>query len=252
MGAEIERAKGFARDLATTYGDELVSVVLYGSAARGEYREGASDLNLLVLLRDTRRPRCGAGRAGARVGGRKQPAAAPDVGGEWRGSADVFPIELADIRDAHLVLHGADPFTGVEIRLEDLRLQCERELKGKQIQLRTRYLTDAGDPASWSSCCASRFSTFLVLFRTVLRLDARDGPRDAEAVVRRTARARGVRPRAAAGGAPRARRSEAGRARRRAGGGGVPGRGGEGGWVRGPPGRGGELEWCRRNAPVCR
>ena len=52
MGKEIERARAFAAELAGVYGDQLVSAALYGSAARGEYREGVSDLNLLVLLKD--------------------------------------------------------------------------------------------------------------------------------------------------------------------------------------------------------
>jgi predicted nucleotidyltransferase len=213
-------------------------VVLYGSAARGQYREGASDLNVLVLLRDTLPAtlRRGSRLARAWVEEERNPPPLLLSEEEWRGSADVFPIEMSDIRDAHLVLHGADPFTGVEIALEDLRLQCEHELKGKQIQLRERYLLSAGEPAELEQLLARSFSTFLVLFRTVLRLDGGEAPRDAETVVRRTAERAGVRPDAAAGGAPRARRSEARRARRRAGGGGVPGGDREGGWTRGPPG----------------
>ena len=49
------RAEEFARRLADAYGEELVAVLLYGSAARGDFREGVSDLNLLVLLRDAGR-----------------------------------------------------------------------------------------------------------------------------------------------------------------------------------------------------
>ena len=46
-----KRAQEFAETLVDRYGEDLVSVVLYGSAARGDYREGISDLNVLVLLR---------------------------------------------------------------------------------------------------------------------------------------------------------------------------------------------------------
>jgi hypothetical protein len=98
------------------------------------------------------------------------------------------------MRDAHVAVAGADPFQDVEIRLEDLRMQCERELKGKQIQLRERYLLFAGQPAELGELLARSFSTFLVLFRTVLRLSGEGGVRDAETVVRRVAERAGFDP----------------------------------------------------------
>ena len=39
-------------DLEGALGERLVSVVLYGSAARGDYQEKTSDFNLLLVLRD--------------------------------------------------------------------------------------------------------------------------------------------------------------------------------------------------------
>ena len=188
MGKEMQRARDFARDLAAAYGDELASVVLYGSAARGEYREGVSDLNVLVLLRSTGAATLRRGAALARAwGDAKNPP--PLVMGEreFQGSGDVFPIELADMRDAHVLLHGADPFADLVIRPADMRLQLERELKSAHIRLRTRYLTDAGDAARFEPVLVKSLSTFLVMFRTLLRLEGEDGVRDPEAVVRATA-----------------------------------------------------------------
>jgi predicted nucleotidyltransferase len=195
MPAHLERAQRFAWELEGVFDADLVSVVLYGSAARGEYRPGVSDLNVLVLLREVT-------PAGLRAAGELAQAwgaegnAAPLMlsAEEWRRSTDVWAIEVADIRDAHLTLHGADPFTGVVIRPEDLRLQCERELKGKQIQLRERYLLIADKPEELGELLIRSFSTFLVLFRTVLRLSGQPVERDAEAVVRQVARQVGFDP----------------------------------------------------------
>ena len=195
MGKEMQRARDFARDLAGAYGDDLVSVVLYGSAARGEYREGASDLNVLVLLRDTASGTLRRGAALARAwGDAKNPP--PLIMGEreFQGSGDVFPIELSDIRDAHVLLHGADPFPGLVIRPEDTRLELERELKAGYIRLRTRYLTDAGDAERFEPVLLKSLSTFLVMFRTVLRLSGEDAVRDPEAVVRAVAERVGFDP----------------------------------------------------------
>ncbi|HEX2078630.1 MAG TPA: nucleotidyltransferase domain-containing protein [Longimicrobium sp.] len=190
-----ERARRFAEEMRRVYGAELASVVLYGSAARGEYRPGVSDLNVLVLLRELSpaalRRATEAARAWVAEGNPPPLMMSVD---EWRGSADVWAIEVSDIRDAHVVLAGADPFEGIGIRLEDLRMQCERELKGKQIQLRERYLLFAGEPAELGQLLTRSFSTFLVLFRTVLRLSGEGGERDAEAVVRRLAERVGFDP----------------------------------------------------------
>ena len=190
-----ERARRFAGEMQRIYGAELVSVVLYGSAARGEYRPGVSDLNVLVLLRELSpaalRRATEAARAWVAEGNPPPLMLSLD---EWRRSADVWAIEVSDMRDAHVVLAGADPFAGISIRVEDLRMQCERELKGKQIQLRERYLLFAGEPAELGQLLTRSFSTFLVLFRTVLRLSGEGGERDAEGVVRRLAERVGFDP----------------------------------------------------------
>lgn len=188
MGRETERAERLARDLAGLYGADLESVVLYGSAARGHFHQGVSDLNVLVLLREAGpaalRRATPLARAWVEEG---NPPPLVFAAEEWRRSSDVFPIELADIRDAHRVLHGADPFEGVRIEPAHLRLQCENELKGKHVQLRERYLLLSDRPEELGQVLKRSLSTFLVLFRTVLRLVGEEPPHDPEETIRRTA-----------------------------------------------------------------
>lgn len=195
MAREIDRARDFARDLAAAYGDALASVVLYGSAARGEYRDKVSDLNLLVLLRDTSAQTLRRGTALARAwAAENNPPPLVMGDAELRDSADVFPMELADMRDAHVLLYGTDPFDGLQIRPGDLRLQLERELKGAYIRLRTRYLTESGDALKFEPLLLKSLSTFLVMFRTVLRLSGEDGVRVPAEVIGATARRVGFDP----------------------------------------------------------
>lgn len=191
----LEAAQRYAWALEAIYDAELVSVVLYGSAARGEYRPGASDLNLLVLLREVTPAALRRGSEAARgwVAEGNPPPLLMSLD-EWRASADVFAIEMADIQDAHVLLAGADPFAGIRIDPADLRLQCERELKGKKLQLRERYLLFAGSPDELGELLARSFSTFLVLFRTVLRLTGDDPAADPETVVRKVAERAGFAP----------------------------------------------------------
>lgn len=191
----IERANAFVEGLREAYGDVLVSAVLYGSAARGDYHEGISDLNMLVLLRATGPATLRRASPLARDWA-KQGNPPPLILGadEWHRSADAFPIEFADIQAAHRVLHGIDPFAEVVIDREHLRLQCEHELKGKQIQLREGYLLSAEQPKELGTLLVRSFSTFLVLFRTVLRLAGAPVSHDPEETVAELARRVGFNP----------------------------------------------------------
>ena len=147
------------------------------------------------LLRDTRPATLRRGSAHARDWA-KQGNPPPLILGadEWSRSADAFPIEFADIQAAHQVLYGTDPFAEVAVDREHLRLQCEHELKGKQIQLREGFLLSAEQPKELGTLLVRSFSTFLVLFRTVLRLDGAPVSHDAEDTVTEVARRVGFDP----------------------------------------------------------
>ena len=181
-------AERFARQLADIYGDSLVSVLLYGSAARGDYRPGLSDLNILVILRSLdlgalRR----ANRLVAEWGARGNPPPLMLTKDEWLGSADVFPIEYSDIRDGYVLLVGADPVKGMCIRRDDLRFRLEYELRSKKIQLREGFLA-AGDSAEQVGVLLlSSLPTFLTLFRAILRLAGIGVPTEPAELVRTAA-----------------------------------------------------------------
>jgi len=178
------RAERFVGRLREVYGDSLRAAVLYGSAARGEYRPGISDLNLLVLLSDLAMPEL---RRGAELtrewASEGNPPPLMMTEQEWLDSADVFPLEYSDIRDAHVLLAGSDPFAGVRIEREHLRLQVEHELRSKKIQLREGYLAVGAAPEQVGELLVRSLSTFLTLFRAILRLAERPVPKDAGALI---------------------------------------------------------------------
>jgi predicted nucleotidyltransferase len=189
MSDHLNRAHEFSRRLVEIYGDELVAVGLYGSAARGEFREASSDLNVLVILRDLDAERLRRGSSLAREwveNGNPPPLMFSEE--EWRGSADAFPIEYTDIADSHIVLHGSDIFAGIDVRWEDLRLICEHELKSKKIALRERYLLAAETPAELGMLLTSSISTFVALFRAMHRLSGTKPPADSREVILQLAR----------------------------------------------------------------
>lgn len=183
-----ETLERFAARLEAALGDNLVSLVLYGSAARGDYDATRSDLNVLMILRDAApaalRP---VGEAiGAWVkAGEPPPLILSERG--WRASTDVFPIEIEDMREAHHLLRGRDPFAGITTARRDLRHELEREIRGKLLQLRAEYAAAESDPKALSALLERATPTFLVLFRALLRFHGTQPPPEPGALVRQAA-----------------------------------------------------------------
>jgi predicted nucleotidyltransferase len=153
------------------------AAVLYGSGARGEYLPGVSDVNLL-LVGDSLRPETLRRLSGALQGLRHQRQAPPLLieRGEWDRAADVFPIEITDMRLAHEVLRGADPLTGLRVDPADLRSALEREFHSKLLRLRQVYAVHATDPRALGEVSARTISTVAALFRAALALHGREVP----------------------------------------------------------------------------
>ncbi len=157
--------------------DKLCAAVLYGSAAAGDFVPGTSNYNLLLVL-----DRLGLDELSALLKpvsrwtreGHRPPLLF--ARGQLEASADVFPIELCDIRQSRRVLVGEDPLAGVSISQEHLRLQLERELRGKLLALREGYLMTGGRPKQVVRLLVSSLNGFLVLFRAALRLFREDVP----------------------------------------------------------------------------
>ncbi len=86
-----------------------------------------------------------------------------------RNSSDVFPIELLDMKENHVILHGEDVLKRLPISHANLRFQLEHELKGKLIQLRERYLLIEGTEEQVAELLIASLSTFQILLRGALR-----------------------------------------------------------------------------------
>lgn len=175
-------ANAIAKELATDWqlliGDRLRSAALFGSGARGEFIDDVSDVNVILLVDqiDAALLRCAspATRKWMKVG--KQAPLVFEVE-EWRRAADVFAIEVADMTDAHVVLHGDDPIAGAIVDEDSLRLQAERELRGKLLQLQTGLLVAANTPVDVGRLLMNALPSFAAYMRAVLRLAGQPVPK---------------------------------------------------------------------------
>ena len=179
--------------LQKVYGAHLRAVVLYGSAAAGEHIAKRSDYNVLVVVDELTMQHMRTEAAVARAWGEKgNPPPLTLTLAEWRGSADIFPMEYADILERHRVLDGTLPLEGIHIDAAHLRLQTEQEAMGKLLRLRRGVMMAGTDTKRQAELLDASFSALLVIFRAVLRLHGVRPPRDALAVIRELSSRAGI------------------------------------------------------------
>jgi hypothetical protein len=119
---------------------------LTGEAAGRGYRPGRSPLDLAVLLDEVSADALR--RLQPRLAGwaRRRLSAPLLFDPRWLAEArDVFPIEFLEIRSHYVLLHGeSDPFAGLPVHPEHLRLEVEKQLRGKLLHLWEAYLETRG------------------------------------------------------------------------------------------------------------
>lgn len=175
-------------DLRSTHGDNLASVVLYGSSAVGDAVR-ASDYNLLIALNritpeDLRLSQAPV-REWQRLG---NPLPVYFTLNELSDAADVFPIEFRQMERARKVLYGRDPFELVEMSNANLRHQTEYELRSKLLQLRRLYIPASASAARLTALMNDSMASFAALFRAVLLLKNVEPPIAKRETVRATVR----------------------------------------------------------------
>jgi hypothetical protein len=184
-----------AAGLEQALGPDLVSLVLYGSAVRGHFSPDRSDVNLLLILKDASpgrlRPIGPSVHAWVKLG-HPPPLIFSEEG--WRASTDVFPLEMEDMRQAHRVVRGQDPFAALETSPADLRQELEREALGKLLQLRAEYVASGPHPRALGALLVNSAATFFVLFRAVLRLQGTVPPSTPAELVKTAAQVVGFDP----------------------------------------------------------
>ena len=194
MAKSIEDPKEIFPEITADYkgrfGDDLVSIILYGSATGPDYRAGKSDINFMILLTER---------------GIDHLEEAFEVVKKWQKrsvaiplfltesyvetSTDVFPIEYLNFQRKHILVFGKDILKDLAFDPEDLRQQCEREIKGKLLLLRQAYLERTGKGKALKEVIRQSLGAFVAIFEVLLYLKGQDSPAEKRATVRATAEA---------------------------------------------------------------
>lgn len=181
MASEInideKKLAEFVARIRKAAGTNLVSIILFGSAAAGDFHPEYSNLNLFCVLRDSSFQSL---RALAPVAKwwdkQKQPPPLFMTREEMERSVDVFTIELLDMQQHHRLVFGEDVLKGLSIPMNLHRIQVEYELREKLSLLRQHLLLASGDDKRMWELLLRSVSSFATLFRHALMVVNGESP----------------------------------------------------------------------------
>jgi len=172
----------------------LECVILFGSAARGDFHQGHSDLNVVCILRSLGVEELG--RIAPVVkwwcGEQKEPAPLFFTKEELRHAANVFAIEILDMKRGRRVLFGPDVVAEIEVPMNLHRVQIEHDLRTILLKLRQHYLRAPGDSKELAPVLRKSFSAVLTLLRHVVIAFEEEPPAAAHDIVARASELTGA------------------------------------------------------------
>jgi len=171
-------------DYQKVFGDDLVSIILYGSAAGTDYVPGKSDINFLIVLSDTAIDHLHRTFETVSRWKKKNVATPLFMTESYIGSSlDSFPLEFLNIKINYILVFGKDVLEHIEFEMHHLRLQCERELKGKLLLLREGFLETEGKSKKIKELITASITAFISIFTGLLYLKGIDMPHSRRAVL---------------------------------------------------------------------
>lgn len=172
--------------LVTVQSENLVSVVVYGSALTAPGNPKKSDYQLLIVSKQL------AGEHLRRLRPAIQwwtkqgfPMPVFFTAKEFQDSLDVFPIEFRHMKQAYRVLHGQDLLAEAEVSNANLRLETESELRGKLLRLRSLAIPAGETAAGLTKLMTESVVSFVRYMRPMLELIGEEPPLGRLATVKR-------------------------------------------------------------------
>jgi hypothetical protein len=175
----------YVKDVKGVFGEQLEGMLLYGSAVRGEFLPGRSNLNILLLVSSYDSAVLKQYSALHRQWGKEQivvPLFLTEE--ELRMSAAVFPLEFLEIQEHHRVLGGRDPFIGFHVKADRLREAVVQGLMSHLLRLRQRYVEGGGSDEATTILLPLSITSNLPLLRGVERLLGRPVLTHSDAVIK--------------------------------------------------------------------
>jgi hypothetical protein len=156
-------------------GDNLCCCCVYGSAVRGNLIEGVSDINLLIVLRQSS---AGAHQAIAQVLA-SQPQIDPFILARrgFERSVRAFATKFQSIRRNYRLLHGEDLLLNVQVDPQIERFLCEQAMRNLRLRLVYAFVTRAQNKG-YDRFLLQNVTPLFVQCSEVLRLHGLTVPKD--------------------------------------------------------------------------
>jgi hypothetical protein len=174
----------YVKEVTGTFGEQMEGLLLYGSAVRGEFLPGRSNLNILLLVSSYDSAVLKQYSALHRRWSKEQimvPLFLTEE--ELHMSAAVFPLEFLEIQEQHRVLSGRDPFIGFHVKTDRLRDAVVQGFASHLLRLRQRYVEGGGGDEATTILLPLSITSILPLLRGVQRLLGRPPLAHSDAVI---------------------------------------------------------------------
>lgn len=153
-------------------GAPVQSLTIVGSAVTEDFVAGKSDINsVLVVDSVDMRILSVLSEMGPGMGCKRLRAPLLMTPAYIQRSCDVFAVEWLDFQRFHQTVQGADPFAGLTFDKEHVRLQCEKQFKSIQVQVRQGYISSAGKKDILAGLLTGAAKELLPYLRAMLWLE---------------------------------------------------------------------------------
>jgi hypothetical protein len=185
LPADIQRGLGdFVAAAREAFGDGLVSVVLYGSAAADGQLRPTSDINVLVVVSAFDRAQADRVRDAFHLAHAAIRLSAMFVlREEVAGAAKAFAQKFRDMQRRHRVLYGEDPLAGLTIPRAALIARLDQVLLNLTVRLRALYVERSVYPEQLAALVAQVASPLRTSAAALAELEGRPAGSPKEALV---------------------------------------------------------------------
>lgn len=175
----------YVKSIIELYSSDVVSVFAYGSVTGADFDRRYSDINLGVVLKEVDAGILKKCAKIAKRGLRHKITPPLFLTREYINvSLDTFPVEFINMKCASLILYGEDTLKDIKVNNEDLRRECETQIKGKIITIRQAYLEQALRPKGIERVLKNALRSIFPVFAALLRIKKGSSPVDKNEILR--------------------------------------------------------------------
>ncbi len=171
-------------EILSSFGSKIKSIYIIGSAVTSDFDSKTSDVDSLIVMNEKDLDIFEfLAQIGRKYGKRKIRAPIIMTYGYLQSSLEVFPIQFLNMKLINELVYGEDVLKVIKIEKSDLRLVCERELKGWTHNLGQAYIKSLGSDRILRELFVSFLSSYIPIFRAILFLFDNDIPKERSTVL---------------------------------------------------------------------